>query len=83
LVIGYIREAQIAARVERDQVYATPCISSPASSLVGLFCDAPVRPVASKGFLKDGGATLDKAAAAAAPVISSGVELGGWTLPHL
>jgi hypothetical protein len=42
-----------------------------------------VRPVASKGFLKDGGATLDKAAAAAAPVISSGVELGGWTLPHL
>ncbi|HEV3045651.1 MAG TPA: hypothetical protein VGY52_17440 [Roseiarcus sp.] len=42
-----------------------------------------MRPVASKGFLKDGGATLDEAAAAAAPVISSGVELGGWTLPHL
>jgi MFS family permease len=63
LVIGYIRDAQIAAGVERDQVYDRTMYILAGFLIVGLICNALVRPVAAKWFMKDAGAASSKAAA--------------------
>ena len=65
LVIGYIRDAQIAAGVERDQVYDRTMYILAGFLVVGLICNALVRPVAAKWFMKDGEAASSSAAAPA------------------
>jgi MFS family permease len=52
LVIGYIRDAQIAAGVERAQVYDRTLYILVGFLVVGLICNALVSPVASKWLMK-------------------------------
>ncbi len=53
LVIGYIRDAQIAAGVERAQVYDRTLYILASFLVVGLICNALIRPVASKWLMKN------------------------------
>ncbi len=53
LVIGYIRDAQISAGVERAQVYDRTLYILAGFLVVGLICNALVRPVAPKWLMKD------------------------------
>jgi MFS family permease len=57
LIVGYIRDAQIAAGVERAQVYDRTLYILSAFLVVGLIANALVRPVAAKWLMKDSGAT--------------------------
>jgi MFS family permease len=78
LVIGYIRDAQIAAGVERDQVYDRTMYILAGFLVVGLLCNALVRPVAAKWFMKDAvGTAQSKKAAASAAGGSYGIGFGG------
>jgi MFS family permease len=56
LVIGYIRDAQIAAGVERAQVYDRTLYILVGFLVVGLICNALVGPVASKWLMRSDGA---------------------------
>jgi MFS family permease len=56
LVIGYIRDAQIAAGVERAQVYDRTLYILAGFLVVGLICNSLVSPVASKWLMKGDGA---------------------------
>jgi MFS family permease len=53
LIIGYIRDAQIAAGVERSQVYDRTLYILAGFLVVGLICNALVGPVDSKWLMKD------------------------------
>jgi MFS family permease len=54
-VIGYIRDAQIAAGVDRAQVYDRTLYILAGFLIVGLICNAAVRPVASKWLMTEDG----------------------------
>ena len=56
-VIGYIRDAQIAAGVERAYVYDRTLYILASFLVLGLICNALVRPVASRWLQKDVAAT--------------------------
>ena len=53
LVVGYIRDAQIAAGVERAQVYDRTLYILAGFLVVGFICNALVRPVTPKWLMKD------------------------------
>jgi MFS family permease len=53
LVIGYIRDAQIAAGVERAQVYDRTLYILSGFLVVGFICNALVTPVAAKWLMRD------------------------------
>ncbi|MDE3174961.1 MAG: OFA family MFS transporter [Pseudomonadota bacterium] len=55
LVVGYIRDAQISAGVERALVYDRTLYILSGFLVAGLICNALVRPVASKWLMKDEG----------------------------
>jgi MFS family permease len=74
-VIGYIRDAQIAAGVERAQVYDRTLYILASFLVVGFVCNALVRPVATKWLMSD--PVPQKGAARAATGQSFGIGLGG------
>ena len=53
LVIGYIRDAQIAAGIERSQVYDRTLYILAGFLAVGFICNALIRPVNEKWLIKD------------------------------
>ena len=73
-VIGYIRDAQIAAGVERAQVYDRTLYILAAFLVVGFLCNALVRPVESKWLMSD---PAPQKGARAAAAQSFGIGLGG------
>jgi MFS family permease len=77
-VIGYIRDAQIQAGVERAQVYDRTMYILAGFLVVGFLCNALVRPVATKWLMK-----ADTGATAAAETTASGVGMGGGFTPGL
>ena len=79
LLIGYIRDAQIAAGVERALVYDRTMYILAGFLVVGFLCNALVRPVAPKWLMKDEGA----AAVATAETTGSGIGMGGGFSPGL
>jgi MFS family permease len=56
-VVGYIRDLQISAGVERALVYDRTLYILSSFLALGFICNALVRPVAAKWLMKDGGAT--------------------------
>ncbi len=79
LLVGYIRDAQIAAGVERALVYDRTMYILASFLVVGFLCNALVRPVASKWQMQG-----DDAALTTAPVTAaSGVGMGGGFTPGL
>ncbi len=78
LVITYIREAQIAAGVPREQVYDRTLLILAGFLAVGFVANLLIRPVAERWYMKDGDA-LEQAAMVAGG--SYGIGRGGFTLP--
>ena len=64
LVISYIRDAQIAAGVERAQVYDRTLYILSGFLALGFVCNALVRPVAAKWLMKESAAQVPAASAA-------------------
>jgi hypothetical protein len=79
-VIGYIRDAQIAAGVERALVYDRTLYILAGFLAVGFLANALVRPINDKWLIKDA-PPLNGAArtVAAAPGAASDVGVGGFT----
>ena len=81
LVVGYIRDAQIAAGVDRALVYDRTMYILASFLIVGFICNALVRPVDRKWLMKDDEVAALQAKAAAAmpsgPLGSYGIGLGG------
>ena len=75
LVIGYIRDAQIAAGVERAQVYDRTLYILAGFLVVGLICNALVSPVAPKWLMK--GDSAAQATGRPAEGQSFGIGLNG------
>lgn len=80
VVVNYIREAQIAAGVPRDQVYNFTMYILAGMLLLGLIANAFVRPLADKWFMTDdevAALQAKSAAANAGPSGSFGIGKGG------
>jgi MFS family permease len=83
LLVGYIRDAQLQAGVARALVYDRTMYILSGLLVIGLICNALIRPVAAKWFMKDAdvAALQAKAASAAAgPSGSFGIGTGGLDL---
>ncbi|WP_159949434.1 OFA family MFS transporter [Rhizobium sp. 18065] len=81
VVVNYIREAQIAAGVPRDQVYNFTMYILAGMLLLGLIANAFVRPLADKWFMTDeevAALQAKSAAANAGPSGSFGIGKGGF-----
>ncbi|EHS53025.1 major facilitator superfamily MFS_1 [Rhizobium sp. PDO1-076] len=81
VVVNYIREAQIAAGVPRDQVYNFTMYILAGMLLLGLIANAFVRPLADKWFMTDdevAALQAKTAAANAGPSGSFGIGKGGF-----
>jgi MFS family permease len=86
LVVGYIRDAQIAAGVDRALVYDRTMYILASFLIVGLICNLLVRPVDPKWLMSDADVAAAQAkagGAATAPASSQGIGLGGFTGPAL
>jgi MFS family permease len=81
LVVNYIREAQIAAGVARDQVYDRTMYILAGFLVVGLLCNLLIKPLAAKWFMSDQevAALQSKTKGAAPPSGSFGIGLGALT----
>jgi hypothetical protein len=77
LVIGYIRDAQITAGVERAQVYDRTLYILAAFLVVGFACNALVRPVAAKWLMSPAEIAGLQTASRADATGSFGIGLGG------
>jgi hypothetical protein len=80
LLVGYIRDAQLAAGVERALVYDRTLYILAGLLVVGLISNALIRPVAAKWFMKEEDvAALQAKAAALSPGAggSYGIGTGG------
>jgi MFS family permease len=81
-VIGYIRDAQIQAGVERSLVYDRTLYILASFLVVGFLCNALVGPVASKWLMKkDTAAKAGSGASAATAGGSFGIGMGGRITP--
>jgi MFS family permease len=82
LLVGYIRDAQLAAGIDRALVYDRTIYILAGLLVIGLICNALVRPVASKWFMKaeEVAALQAKAAASAGPGGGYGIGKGGLEL---
>jgi MFS family permease len=79
LLVGYIRDAQISAGVERALVYDRTMYILASFLVVGFICNALVRPVAAKWLMTSEETGRFQASAAADPTAygSHGIGLGG------
>jgi hypothetical protein len=84
VVVNYIREAQLAAGVPRDHLYNTTMYILCAMLVIGLICNAMIRPVDPKWHMSAEAVAKLQAAgaqgAAAAPSGSFGIGKGGLDL---
>ncbi len=79
LLIGYIRDAQIAAGVERAQVYDRTMYILAGMLVAGFICNALVSAVAQKWFMKDAEvAALNAQKTSGGPTGSHGIGLGSF-----
>ena len=79
MLVAYIRDAQIQAGVERALVYDRTLYILASLLVIGLVCNALVRPVASKWFMKEedvAALQAKTATAAAGPRGSYGIGTG-------
>ena len=81
MVIGYIRDLQIAAGVPRALVYDRTMYILVGFLLLGLICNALVRSVDPKWLMKEGESSSAEAKAVATG--SYGIGLGGFSVPVL
>lgn len=72
VVVNYIREAQIAAGVPRDQVYDRTMYILAGMLVVGFICNALVRPVADRWFMSDAEVAVVRTESAASANRSGG-----------
>ncbi len=72
LLVGYIRDAQLAAGVERALVYDRTLYILAGLLVIGLICNSLIRPVAAKWFMKE-----EDVAALQAKAASSSSGVGG------
>ncbi|HEX7837529.1 MAG TPA: OFA family MFS transporter [Kofleriaceae bacterium] len=81
LVVGYIRDAQIAAGVARDRVYDRTMLILAGFLVVGFIANFLIKPLASKWFMSDADVAelQSKAKGAAVEAGSHGIGLGGLT----
>jgi MFS family permease len=80
LLVGYIRDAQLSAGIDRALVYDRTMYILAGLLVIGLICNALIRPVASKWFMKDADVAAlqaEAASAAAGPTGSFGIGKGG------
>jgi hypothetical protein len=80
LLVGYIRDAQLSAGIERALVYDGTMYILAGLLVIGLIANSLIRPVAAKWFMKDADVAALQAKAAAAnagPRGSFGIGLGG------
>ena len=80
LLVGYIRDAQLSAGIDRALVYDRTMYILAGLLVVGLIANSLIRPVAAKWFMKDADVAALQAKAAAAntgPTGSFGIGLGG------
>ena len=85
LVVGYIRDAQISAGVERALVYDRTMYILASFLVVGLICNALVRPVAQKWMMSPeelAKQAMSAKAGQAAATGSGGIGLGGDMSPQ-
>ncbi len=82
VVVGYIRDAQIAAGIPRSEVYDRTMLILAGFLVIGFVANLLVRPVAEKWYMKPETAAKPGAKAAAATG-SFGIGLGGFSLPAL
>jgi MFS family permease len=80
MVIGYIRDVQIAAGIPRALVYDRTMYILVSFLLVGLICNALIRPVNAKWLMKEGDGSET---AAKVSTGSHGIGFGGFSLPVL
>jgi hypothetical protein len=81
LVVGYIRDAQIAAGVERALVYDRTLYILSSFLVVGFLCNALIRPVAPKWLSSAEGAQTPARGAAPGAGGSFGIGMGGAVTP--
>jgi MFS family permease len=80
LLVGYIRDAQLSAGIQRALVYDGTMYILAGLLVVGLICNSLIRPVADKWFMKEADVAALQAKAASAnagPTGSFGIGLGG------
>jgi MFS family permease len=83
LLVGYIRDAQLAAHVDRALVYDRTLYILAGLLVIGLICNALIRPVASKWFMSEADvAALQTKLAAQSPGAGGGygIDRGGLDL---
>jgi MFS family permease len=81
VLVNYIHEAQIAAGVPRDQVYDVTLYILAAMLVVGLLCNALVRPLADKWFMPDAEVAALQAKSQPVPPMAAGpTGIGAWKL---
>jgi MFS family permease len=81
LLVGYIRDAQLAAGIERALVYDRTMYILAGLLVVGLICNFLIHPVAAKWFMKDADVAALQAKTASAnagPSGSFGIGKGGF-----
>jgi MFS family permease len=77
LVVGYIRDAQIQAGVERALVYDRTLYILSSFLVVGFICNSLIRPVAPHWLMTEGDVAARSGARAISPGESRGIGLGG------
>jgi hypothetical protein len=80
LLVGYIRDAQLSAGINRALVYDRTMYILAGLLVVGLICNALIRPVAAKWFMKESDVAdlqAKAASASAGPTGSFGIGRGG------
>jgi MFS family permease len=85
VVVNYIREAQLAAGVPRDHLYDYTMYILCGMLVIGLICNALIKPVAAKWYMSADEVTKLQAASAsgAVPSGSFGIGKGGIDLPAI
>ena len=80
LLVGYIRDAQLQAGVDRAQVYDRTLYILSSFLVLGFLCNALIRPVAPKWLMRPPAA---QGSVAAAPSGSFGIGMGGGLSPAI
>lgn len=80
VVVNYIREFQISIGVPRESVYDVTMYILAAMLLVGLLCNALVKPLADKWFMSDAEVVALQAKAQQPTAMMSSSGIGAWKL---
>jgi hypothetical protein len=83
LLVGYIRDAQLQAGVERALVYDRTLYILSSFLVLGFLCNALIRPVASKWLMRPQASPGTAAPLAAAEGGSFGIGMGGGISPAI